>query len=151
MSEHNNTSTTLLTKTGAIILIISILLSLLCIISGIVILVNENSGGGYGESGTSDKVSKVTAVIGSSRVVSSTANKNVELIITPSYSGYYYINLDDAYIVSLEKQSSGSSVSYDSEYAGYYDYSYSAYLSSGTTYVLTVRTTSSSFSYYIDR
>ena len=143
-----NTNTTTLTKTGAIILVLSILFATLCIIFGVVILVeNSESSGGKSPVDTAQHA----AYIGGTRSVSAGYGKYVELLVAPTSSGTYDINLNDAYILSITRQSSGAIVDYNNDYSSYYDYSYSAYFSSGITYVVKVYTTASTFSYYITR
>lgn len=144
MSQENKSKTYQLTKAGVIILVLTLVFSILCTTFGIVIIAKRNSGNdnhsGANNNATNNQTptsTSYTIYSGSSKSIDVTPYKYYILELTPSTSGTYIINLDGAYIDEIET-SSGYSTTYTTRSSSSYDYSFSAYLTSGITYEISV-------------
>lgn len=124
-----------LTKAGAVILVFTILLSTLFVVLGIVNLVNNSKD---------DET--YWAYDGREKTIYGDLGQYYEIKFSPNYSGIYGIKIDGAYVYAIYNND-GNSVSYNDASGYYYDYHYTAYLSSSYTYTIKIYSTSSTISF----
>lgn len=142
-----------LTTAGKVILVLTLILGIFFIVLGVVNLVNNdnyvgnnsNNGSNNGNSSNSSN----TFYVYSSNYVNSRSTDSYEtyyIKFTPSSSGTYYFNIDNATLNSVTTNSNGT-VYYNS-YSNYsFDRSYSVYLMSGVEYTFEIYTNSTSIRY----
>ena len=132
-----------LTKAGAVILVFTILLSTLFVVLGIVNLANNSEDDDY------DYKETYWAYDGSIKTIYGDSGEYYEIKFSPNYSGTYDIKIDGAYVYGIYNHY-GNSVSYNNDYSSYYDYAYTAYLSSSYTYTIKIYSTSPTISFLVE-